>query len=450
MAFGYENEVVYPVRAEIRPGARSGSGPRPAPEVGRGPSEAGGASLPDVLHITADLDYLVCQVDCVPFRYTLTLDQPLGDAPDGDPATATLRPDLGRASAADRARDPRRAHRRGARRQPAQGGPDLEIRVLGVKAQDGQDRPLPGTPRDVRRRPAADATPSRMAWSSTCRCRRGRPASRCRRRPRIAWTVSNLTAKDGKPFNLEARREVRGLGRGGRRAGPDAGAGGRPDGGRLPRQLLRAFLGGALMNLAPTVLALLIAAVFSLRLPGTGLREAAAAAVTGVVGGCWAVAGLALLAPPGGAGGGLAVPAYRSPACGALLAIAAALLALNLWGLLELPLPAAGAARAGSRRHLLAGLSHRAAGARLARAPAPGADRLRLRARAGGGLRRLRDGRLRPRPSLSAPHAGAGWPGRLPVSGGPGRGPGCPACARGSASSPAAARSGCSMPSPAG
>ena len=24
----------------------------------------------------------------------------------------------------------------------------------------------------------------------------------------IAWTVSNLTAKDGKPFNLEARREV--------------------------------------------------------------------------------------------------------------------------------------------------------------------------------------------------------------------------------------------------
>ncbi|HEX3531136.1 MAG TPA: protein-disulfide reductase DsbD domain-containing protein [Thermoanaerobaculia bacterium] len=66
VAFGYETEVVYPVRAELTntPGDR--------------------------LHLSADVDYLVCEVDCVPYRYTLTADQPLGDAPVPDPATAPL------------------------------------------------------------------------------------------------------------------------------------------------------------------------------------------------------------------------------------------------------------------------------------------------------------------------------------------------------------------------
>jgi thiol:disulfide interchange protein len=41
---------------------------------------------------------------------------------------------------------------------------------------------------------------------------------------------------------------------------------------------------------------------------------------------------------------------------GALLAVAALLLALNLWGLLEIPLAPAGSGRTGTSRHLLAGL----------------------------------------------------------------------------------------------
>jgi len=43
-----------------------------------------------LLHLAADVDYLVCEVDCVPYRYTLTLDQPLGASPVPDPDTAPL------------------------------------------------------------------------------------------------------------------------------------------------------------------------------------------------------------------------------------------------------------------------------------------------------------------------------------------------------------------------
>ena len=61
VAFGYENEVVYPVRARL--------------------SGAPG----DTLKLAADVDYLVCEVDCIPYRYTLTLDQPLAAPESGQP-----------------------------------------------------------------------------------------------------------------------------------------------------------------------------------------------------------------------------------------------------------------------------------------------------------------------------------------------------------------------------
>lgn len=67
VAFGYEREAVYPVRARIAAAGR------------------------ERIEIVADLDYLVCEVDCVPYSYRLTLDQPLaapGTTPVEDPATA--------------------------------------------------------------------------------------------------------------------------------------------------------------------------------------------------------------------------------------------------------------------------------------------------------------------------------------------------------------------------
>ena len=69
-AFGYADEVVYPVQATLAAAAGQGGG--------------------GALRLTADVDYLTCEVDCVPHRYTLTLDQPLGDKAVADPATAPL------------------------------------------------------------------------------------------------------------------------------------------------------------------------------------------------------------------------------------------------------------------------------------------------------------------------------------------------------------------------
>jgi DsbC/DsbD-like thiol-disulfide interchange protein len=67
LAFGYAGEVVYPIRSALD--AAAGSGP---------------------LRLAADVDYLVCQVDCIPYRYTLSLDQPIGERAVPDPETAPL------------------------------------------------------------------------------------------------------------------------------------------------------------------------------------------------------------------------------------------------------------------------------------------------------------------------------------------------------------------------
>jgi len=109
-----------------------------------------------------------------------------------------------------------------------------EIRVLGATAAAA--RPIsPGEPRDLRRRPAA-MKPVAAAWSSTSHEAEGTnkalPA-----KTSIAWTVSNLTAKDGQPFSLEARR-TSSVDRCRRRAAGSAAAGA---GGR--REAPRAFRG---------------------------------------------------------------------------------------------------------------------------------------------------------------------------------------------------------------
>jgi DsbC/DsbD-like thiol-disulfide interchange protein len=66
-AFGYQDEVVYPLRARLA----------------AGPSSSG-------LRLTANVDYVVCAVDCVPHRYDLTLDQALGNREEVDPLTSPL------------------------------------------------------------------------------------------------------------------------------------------------------------------------------------------------------------------------------------------------------------------------------------------------------------------------------------------------------------------------
>jgi DsbC/DsbD-like thiol-disulfide interchange protein len=72
VALGYEREVVYPVR--VRQQAGSGTSGR---------SERSE-------RWTAEVDYLVCQVDCIPFHSRLVVEQPLGPQPVADPETSAL------------------------------------------------------------------------------------------------------------------------------------------------------------------------------------------------------------------------------------------------------------------------------------------------------------------------------------------------------------------------
>jgi DsbC/DsbD-like thiol-disulfide interchange protein len=60
VAFGYAGEVLYPLRGRLE-------------------------SAADSVRLVVNADYLVCEVDCVPYRYDLTLDQPLADIPTSDP-----------------------------------------------------------------------------------------------------------------------------------------------------------------------------------------------------------------------------------------------------------------------------------------------------------------------------------------------------------------------------
>lgn len=349
VAFGYADEVIYPVLAKLAaPPAPTPAGTPPPEAADAATSEA--AEGGEVQTFTADLDYLVCEVDCIPYRYTLTIEQPMGGEPVADPETAPL-------IQAWLDRLPRTV-------QEVQGvttgavlnagrpdQPALEIRVAGARAETGKTDLFLETLEGLDTvKPRMRITPDGVVFHVTLKPRETKRALPARLP--IAWTVSNLVGKDGKSFNLEAKRDVAVVsGSGGEPTAPAAA----PAGG-MPRLLLWAFLGGALLNLMPTVLALLAAEGSALRgSERPGLREKAAAAATGVLGSCWAFAALALAAQRFGLPAGWGTQ-LQEPAVAGLLAVASALLTLNLWGLVDFPLAPAGAAADGTGRHLLAGL----------------------------------------------------------------------------------------------
>ena len=337
VAFGYENEVVYPVRATLWPDALPAA---EAPADGRPPG-----AVP--FYIKADLDYLVCKIDCVPYRYTLTLEQPLGERFIKDPETAPLlRTWLDRVPRAlAEAPGIKASTLLNAGRT---GEPDLEISLLGVEAQPGRTDLFLETNESLDAgRPRVKALADGVIFHVPMKPRvAGKPLPG---KLVLAWTASNLRRK-GESVNLADRREVQ-VSTAAAPAPAEAPAG--PD--RLPRLLIWAFLGGALLNLAPTVLALLAGEALALRRGGSGVREGAAAAATGIVGASWGLAALALAVRRAGLPVGWGAQA-QEPAVGALLAVVSALLALNLWGLVDFPLARADASRSGTGRHLLAGL----------------------------------------------------------------------------------------------
>jgi suppressor for copper-sensitivity B len=356
VAFGYENEVIYPVRTEILTGAV----PPASSDAGAEGSEAAEAPLAlrpggGALDIKADLDYLVCKIDCIPYRYKLTLEQPLGDEPVNDPETSPLMETWTRRLPRIAGEVPGLAIGAGVdASRPGQ--PALQIQLQGVTGQRGEtDVFLAPHPAFDPGRPRIQILPDQVSLRVPLKPRElGKPLPA---RLAFAWTVSNLATLDGKGFDLEIEREVPV-----RTVPPAEGEPSKQPGPapvtariRLSSLLVWAFLGGVLLNLTPTVLALLLGEAFALRSSEAGAREGAAAAATGAVGACWILAAQALFGQRPGVTTGWGAM-FQEPPVGALVVVLSAVLTLNLWGLLEAPLAPTASVSTGTGRHLLAGL----------------------------------------------------------------------------------------------
>jgi DsbC/DsbD-like thiol-disulfide interchange protein len=195
-AFGYAGEVVYPVTAAV---ATAPAGGPPGP-----------------LRLIADVDYLVCEVDCVPHRYDLVLDQPLGQRAEADPQTAPLLEHWWREVPLAADRQPGLAGvvaitsraETAAARTAAPDEMRLELRLRGVTAAPGGAdlffEPHPALELGRPRVRAADGgllfeVPARRKDASA-----PLPAS-----TEIAWTATGLE-RQGRPeaFALAARQEV--------------------------------------------------------------------------------------------------------------------------------------------------------------------------------------------------------------------------------------------------
>lgn len=316
VAFGYENEVVYPVRAALPQALASG----------------------DRLDLAVDVDYLVCEIDCVPYRYTLKTSQPLGDRAEPDPATGPLF-DRWRQSVpltvektVEKAAESLPGISTEGVLRAGPGAPMLEVRVKGVSGDPAKaDLFLEGQDVFDTGKPRASAEGDGLLFRvplQPLEAGKALPASMP-----FDWTVTGLT-RDGRPLSLEASRDVP-LQKGGAPETDTPTPIPAPAG--FPRALLSAFLGGVLLNLTPAVLALLIPTFLTLRAVSTRPRRDAMAAVVGTVVASWGAAGLALAAQRAGLPAGWGAQ-LQEPVMAALLVLASALLALNLWGMLEVPL----------------------------------------------------------------------------------------------------------------
>lgn len=182
VAFGYEDEVVYPLRVTLEnaPGDR--------------------------LKLAADLDYLVCQVDCVPYHATLTLDQPLGDGAVPDPEAAQLL-DAWQTRVPAAAEALPGIETDGVVDASKAGAPVLEVRVRGAAMKPGQEPQLFLETHEVfgTEKPRAEALDGGVLFRiPLAQLEVDKPLPR---ETPFAWTVTGLV-QNGKPLALEARRTV--------------------------------------------------------------------------------------------------------------------------------------------------------------------------------------------------------------------------------------------------
>ncbi|HVT57749.1 MAG TPA: protein-disulfide reductase DsbD domain-containing protein [Thermoanaerobaculia bacterium] len=249
VAFGYSDEVVYPVQAVLATqGAASGS-----------------RRDRDFLPLAADVDYLVCKIDCVPYRYTVSLAQPLGDQAAADPATAPLLERWRRQVPPAAEMVPGVATAGRIEVSPA-GGLQLVVQVDGAGAGPG------GPDLFFESHPALETGRPLVASGSSGRAGAGGEApivfavplqprdvtKPLPPRTTFAWTVTGLQ-RNGAPLALSAQREVA-LAASARtaRARPAAASAGQPTPAPLTRRAWREWepLGTALVASMGALLAL--------------------------------------------------------------------------------------------------------------------------------------------------------------------------------------------------
>lgn len=175
VAFGYADEVVYPVRAKL---------------------DAQG----DRLRLVADVDYLVCKVDCVPYRYTLTLDQPLG-APAPDAETTPL---IDRAWASVPTPAAQGVTTTAALDVSRPSAPVLEVRVEGARPSPESQVFLESHEAFDTGKPASQATDDGVIYRVPLK---PREEGKVPFTTTVGWTVTHLV-RNGEPLNLESRQQI--------------------------------------------------------------------------------------------------------------------------------------------------------------------------------------------------------------------------------------------------
>ncbi|HVG09113.1 MAG TPA: protein-disulfide reductase DsbD domain-containing protein [Thermoanaerobaculia bacterium] len=175
VAFGYEDEVVYPVRATLDAQA-------------------------DRLRLVADVDYLVCQVDCVPYRYTLTLDQPLG-SPVSDAGTASM---IDRAWASVPIPAGQGVTTTAALDVSRPSAPVLEVRVEGARPGPESQVFLESHEAFDTGKPVARTTDNGVIYRVPLK---PREEGKVPFTTTVDWTVTHLL-RNGEPLNLESRQQI--------------------------------------------------------------------------------------------------------------------------------------------------------------------------------------------------------------------------------------------------
>jgi DsbC/DsbD-like thiol-disulfide interchange protein len=183
LAFGYAGEVVYPVKTAID---------RPAGS--------------ERLHFAADVDYVVCAIECVPYRYTLNLDQALGERAEADAANTALLERWWRELPLAADRQPGVQADAEIVGTAATADLRFELRLRGVTAQPGgADLFFETQPALELARPRALATAGGLVFEVPAR--RKDSSAALPEGIEIAWTVTGLRQGGGR-FALAARQLV--------------------------------------------------------------------------------------------------------------------------------------------------------------------------------------------------------------------------------------------------